>query len=69
MTARKGIRLYGEAAITAIFNEYKQLRDLEVFGEIKDEDLTPEVKRNALRVINLIKKKRCGKIKGRTVAD
>ena len=69
MTARKGIRLYGEAAITAIFNEYKQLKDLEAFGEINDEDLAPKVKRNALRVINLIKKKRCGKIKGRTVAD
>jgi len=54
MMARKGIRLYGEAAITAIFNEYKQLKDLEVFGEIKDEDLTPEVKMNALRAINLI---------------
>jgi len=69
MTVRKGIRFYGEAAIIAIFNEYKQLKDLEVFGEIKDEDLTPEVKMNALRAINLIKKKRCGKVKGRTVAN
>ena len=69
MTARKGIRLYGEVAITPIFNEYKQLKDLQVFEEIKDKDLTPKVKRNALRVINLIKKKRCGNINGRTVVD
>jgi hypothetical protein len=32
-------------------------------------ELAPKQKREALRAINLIKEKRCGKIKGRTVAD
>ena len=38
-------------------------------GRTDPDQLTPEMKRKALRVINVIKKKRCGKIKGRTCAD
>ena len=34
MTAKRGIKLYGEKAIAAIFKEYKQLKDLEVLGRI-----------------------------------
>ena len=33
------------------------------------QDLTTEVRAQALHCINLIKEKRCGKIKGRTCAD
>jgi hypothetical protein len=69
MTASKGIKLFGPKAIAAMFKEYKQLNDLKVLGRINVDALSPEQKRKALRAVNLIKEKRCGKIKGRTVAD
>jgi hypothetical protein len=69
MTASKGIKLFGERAVAAMFKEYKQLDDLTVFGRLDPESLTHEQKHKALRAINLIKEKRCGKIKGRTCAD
>ena len=69
MSASKGIKTYGERAVAAMFKEYRQLNDLEVFGPVNPDTLTKDEKRLALRAINLIKEKRCGKIKGRTVAD
>ena len=52
-----------------MFKEYKQLDNMEVLGKVDPTTLTQEDKRKALRAINLIKEKRCGKIKGRTCAD
>ena len=69
MSAKKGIEAYGERAVTAIFKEYLQLHDKSVFGSINPDALTIHQKREALRAVNLIKQKRCGKIKGRTCAD
>ena len=74
MNASRGIKEFGERAIAAIFKEYKQLNDgafagKPVVGEINPDTLTPEQKRKALDAVNLIKQKRCGKIKGRTCAN
>ena len=69
MTAAKGIKLFGERAIAAMFKEYNQLNDMGVFGIVNPDSLSVEQKKKALRAINLIKEKRCGRIKGRTVAD
>ena len=69
MTAKKGIKFFGEKAIAAMFKEYKQLDDLTVLGRLNPEMVTLEQKRMALRAINLIKEKRCGMIKGRTCAN
>jgi KUP system potassium uptake protein len=69
MSAAKGIKLFGERAVAAMFKEYNQLHDMSVFGKVDPDTLTHEQKKKALRAINLIKEKRCGKIKGRTVAD
>ena len=44
MTAAKGIKLFGETAVAAIFKEYKQLHDLEVMGRIDPDTLTPAMK-------------------------
>ena len=52
-----------------MFKEYEQLNDLNVFESVNPDELTSDEKHKALRAINLIKEKRCGKIKGRTVAD
>ena len=69
MTASRGIKLIGEPAVAAMFKEFKQLVDLQVLGTLDPDKLTSTQKRKALRAINLIKVKRCGKVKGRTCAD
>ena len=69
MTAKRGIKMLGESAIAAMFKEYQQLENLEVLGRIDPDSLTRDDKRKALRAVNLIKIKRCGKVKGRTCAD
>ena len=55
--------------MAALLKEYKQLQDMSVFGRVAYESLTVEEKKKALRAINLIKEKRCGKLKGRACAD
>lgn len=68
MTARKGIKLFGERAVAAMYKEFKQMHDLEVFGKL-DRPLTRKEKKKALRAINLIKEKRSGDLKGGTCTD
>jgi len=69
MTARAGIRLYGEVALQALMQEFVQLEDLGVFLAKSANELTREQKGEFLQAINLITKKRDGGIKGRTLAD
>ena len=69
MSAKKGIKTFGESAIAAMFKEYNQLNDMNVFGSVNPDTLTRDQKYKALHAINLIKEKRCGRIKGRTCAD
>ena len=74
MSAKAGIKKFGDKAIAAMLSEYKQLNTgampgKPVFGTINPNTLTREEKRRALEAVNLIKKKRCGKIKGRTCAN
>ena len=69
MSARAGIQKHGQPAIDALYIEFEQLHNKGVFMGKHQDELTREQKRNALRVISVIKEKRCGKLKGRTVAD
>jgi len=69
MSARKGIKLLGESAIEALAKEYSQLSDLKVFKPRYVHELSIEEKQAALNAIDLIKLKRNGTVKGRTVAD
>ena len=69
MTADKGIKRYGQAAVDALFKEFAQLNDQSVFTPMRANLLSKGEKRDSLASINLIKEKRCGKIKGRSVAD
>jgi hypothetical protein len=69
MTAKAGIKKHGQVAIDALFQAFSQLHNLGVFlGQHKSE-LTQTQRRGALRAISVIKEKRSGRIKGRTVAD
>ena len=69
MTAKAGIRRYGDAARDAMRSEFRQLDEKGVFEPVVASSLRPSVRAQALRCVNLIKEKRCGKIKGRTCAD
>ena len=74
MNAKKGIKLFGEKAVVAMFKEYKQLdkgpmAGKSVFGSISYDSLSKQESNGALEAVNLIKEKRDGKIKGRTCAD
>ncbi|GFH61250.1 hypothetical protein CTEN210_17726 [Chaetoceros tenuissimus] len=69
MSAKQGIKEFGEEAVAAMFKEYKQIDTLKVVGRFDKRKLTRELKRKALRAVNLIKKKRCGTIKGRTCTN
>jgi hypothetical protein len=69
MTAKAGIKKHGQIAIDALFQEFSQLHDLGVFLRQHKSELTYIQKRGALQAISEIKEKRCGRIKGRTVAD
>jgi hypothetical protein len=69
MSAKKGIKKHGQIAINAILQEYKQLHDLGVFKPRYKHELEDQQLKDCLRLITVIKEKRCGKIKGRAVAD
>lgn len=69
MHATKGIKLLGQQALDAMETEYRQLERLDVFEPEHAHKLPTTEKKAALRAIDLIKIKRSGKIKGRTVAD
>ena len=70
MSAKAGIRKHGAAAEAAVMEEFMQLEDLGgAYESINPATLTKAQKQGALRALNLLKEKRCSKLKGRTVAD
>ena len=69
MSAREGLSRFGERAANALITEWLQLDQLEVFEGAKFMSVTAENRKKTLRLVQLIKEKRCGKIKGRTCAD
>ena len=74
MTASQGIKLWGEEALTAIMKEFSQMNsgpkgDQPVIEPIDTKLLTDEEKSTALSAVNLIKRKRSGKLKARKCAN
>ena len=74
MNAKKRNNIFGERAIAAMFKEYKQLDDVPMRGKpvaapFNPDGLTPFDRKKTLENVNLIKEKRCGKIKVRTCAN
>ena len=57
------MKLFGGKAVSAIVDKYKQLDDLEVFMPLDGNELTGNQRKNTLNDIDLIKEKRCSKIK------
>ena len=74
MSAKKGIKLFGQEAIAALMKEFSQLDNGAFPGKpvVEPADsskISKEDKYKALEAVNIIAQKRCGKIKGRTCAD
>mmetsp|Transcript_1239 Transcript_1239/g.1759 ORF Transcript_1239/g.1759 Transcript_1239/m.1759 type:complete len:407 (-) Transcript_1239:1408-2628(-) len=69
MSAKKGIKEFGERAIAAVLKEYRQLHDKQVFERIRKNVLTNDIKKSAHQAVYLIKHKRNGDMKGRACVD
>jgi hypothetical protein len=65
----KGIKKFGTVGEEAVFAEIKQLHDRECFRPIHANDMTPEMRRQAMESIMFLTEKRDGTIKARNVTD
>jgi hypothetical protein len=68
-SVNKGLKLFGKDGETAVLEELKQLHDRGVIRPVNAKDMSREEKQQALQYLMFLKKKRCGKIKGRGCAD
>ena len=59
----------GEAGAAAIQKEMKQLHDMDVLKPVHKRILTRDALRKTLNYLMFLKRKRCGRIKGRGCAD
>ena len=69
MSMKKGLKVFGAGGYAAVKQEMQQLHDRRVMQPVRRKDLSPAQKREALGYLMFLKKKRCGKIKGRGCAD
>ena len=69
MSAKKGLKVFGNQGAEAIKKELEQLVYRKVMHGKKANELTRELKRAALRYLMFLKQKRCGRIKGRGCID
>jgi hypothetical protein len=69
MSMKRGLKIFGEGGSKAVSKEMQQLHDREVMEAKHSKELTPEQKKDALAYLMFLKRKRCGKIKGRGCAD
>jgi hypothetical protein len=68
-SVKKGLQVFGEAGKEAVSSEMQQFHDMGV-GEPKRGDmLTRQEKSRALNYLMFLKRKRCGRVKGRGCAD
>ncbi len=69
MSMNKGLKIFGKAGIEAVHSEMVQLHDRKVMKLVHSRELTPEEWREALAYLMFLKRKWCGKVKGRGCAD
>ena len=69
MSAKKGLKVFGEAGADAITKELEQIVYQNMMHGILPSQLNHKQKRAALKYLMFLKQKRCGKIKGRGCAD
>ena len=64
---KKGLKIFGREGEEAVRREMKQLHDMKTIEPVRFP--TQKDKRNSFTYLMYLKKKRCGKIKGRDCAD
>ena len=69
MPMKKGLKVFGNLGVEAVRKEMQQLHDRGVLKAVYKSDLTWDQVRKALGYLMYLKRKRCGKIKGRGCAD
>ena len=69
MSMRLGIKMFGNKGREAVKKEIKQLHDRGVLRAVHKADLSWEQIKQALNYLMFLKRKRCGKVKGRGCAD
>ena len=69
MNLKKGLSVFGDDGREAVKKEMKQLHDRETIEPCDAARLSSEQKRKALQYLMFLKRKRCGRIKGRGCAD
>jgi hypothetical protein len=65
----KGLKVFGQEGSAAVKKELIQIHEGDVLKVRCAKDLTPEQKKEALAYLMFLKRKRCGKVKGRGCAD
>ena len=69
MSLKAGLRTFGDNGIKAVEKEMRLLHDRDVMKPVHKRSLTPKQRKEALAYLMFLKRKRCGKIKGRGCAD
>jgi hypothetical protein len=68
-SVKKGLKVFGQAGVDAVVSEMRQLDERKVIEPKNAALLTRGEKRDSLQYLMFLKKKRCGRIKGRGCAD
>ena len=67
---KAGLKVFGEAGLAAVASEIRDnLHGRGVIEPVKKERVTSEIRKKSLPYLMFLKRKRCGKIKGRGCAD
>ena len=66
---KAGLRTFGKYGVRAVEKEMRQLHDRGVMMPVHKKSLTSEQRKEALAYLMFLKRKRCGKVKGRGCAD
>ena len=69
MSLKAGLHTFGSDGVKAVEKEMRQLYDREVMIPVHKRCFTPEQRKEALAYLMFLKRKCCGKIKGRRCAD
>ena len=69
MSLKAGLRTFRNDGMKAVEKEMRQLHDRDVMKPVYKKSLTQEQRKEALAYLMFLKRKRCGKIKGRGCAD
>ena len=69
MSLKAGLRTFGKDGVRAVEKEMRQLHDRGVMMPVHRKNLSPEQQQEALVYLMFLKRKRCGKVKGRGCED